>query len=255
MSEMMNASATMNRPVLATDIAAKLGMPRSSVLNCLLKNSRMSPKKIELVRKTAEQMGYDPQVAQRYGKNSPNRKTPEYLEKECVKCQTVFTPSSSRQKYCSACRQTYHKEYQKKYFGRSMNYYNGNFKTRQEEIARMKELRAKGYSNPEIAKAIGRSETTILNAIGRQDRELWKQNVAMGAHIRAQKNAARKQYVVNKPIREYNRKVEEHNALKAKVAQMEAELKPQTPVVEQVAQIKIDFPLIDLHTVQPTALQ
>ena len=119
----------------------------------------------------------------------------------------------------------------------------------------MEELRARGYSNAEIAKAIGRSYDTILCAIGKQDPELSKQNVAMGAHIRAQKNAARKQYVINKPIREYNRKVEEHNKMKAKVAQMEAELKPQTPVVEQAAQIQIDFPLIDLHTVQPTQLQ
>ena len=245
----------MNRSVTAADIAAKLGMPRSSVLNCFLKNSKMSPNKVELVRKTAEQMGYDPQAAQLYGKGSKNRKTQEYPEKKCARCQTTFTPNNNKQKYCLACRQTYHNEYQKKYHGRSMNYFNGNFKTRQEEVAHMKELRARGYSNLEIAKAVGRCEDTVLRAIGKQDRELWKQNVAMGAHIRAQKNAARKQYVVNKPIREYNKRVEEHNALKAKVAQMEAELKPQTPVVEQAAQIKIDFPLIDLHTVQPTALQ
>lgn len=255
MSEnMMNA----NRPVLVSDIAAKLGMCKNSVQNCLRKNPTMSQAKIALVRKTAEQMGYDPQTAKRYGKGIGKGKKPEFREKECAKCQMVFVPTSGRQKYCLACAKEMQKAYDaawKKAHPVHATYHNGNFKTREAELARMKELRAIGYSNPEIAKAIGRSYNMVLNNIGPQDLDLWKQNVAMGAHIRAQKNAARKQYVVNKPIREYNKRVEEHNALKAKVAQMEAELKPQTPVVEKVAQIKIDFPLIDLHTVQPTALQ
>lgn len=260
MSEnMMNASATMNRPVLTVDIAAKLGMSRSAVQNCLHKSSTMSKAKIALVRKTAEEMGYDPQAAQRYGKGINKRKETKYSEKACVKCQAIFLPTSGKQKYCLACAKGMQKEWndawKRAHKMIPMSYRNGNFKTREEEVTRMKELRARGYSNLEIAKAIGRTYLTVLHAIGKQDRELWKQNVAMAAHIRAQKNAARKQYVVNKPIREYNKRVEEHNALKAKVAQMEAELKPQIPVVEKVAQIKIDFPMVDLHTVQPTALQ
>lgn len=256
MSEnMMNA----NRPVMCADIAAKLGVPLNSVRGYLAPNSQIQSKKAKLIRQTAEQMGYDPQLAQRYGKGVNQRKETEYPEKECVKCHTIFLPTSGNQKYCFACAKETKKErvyaWRKAHPVTPTSYWNGNFKTKAEEVARMEELRARGYSNAEIAKAIGRSYFTVLCAIGKQDHELSKQNVAMGAHIRAQKNAARKQYVINKPIREYNAKVEEHNALKAKVAQMEAELKPQTPVVEKVAQIKIDFPLIDLHTVQPTALQ
>ena len=119
----------------------------------------------------------------------------------------------------------------------------------------MKELRSLGYSNAEIAKAIGRHYLCVLKHIGKQDPELSTQNRAMAAHIRAQKNAARKQYVLNKPIREYNKRVEQHNKLKAEITRMEAELRGQTPAIEKAAKIKIDFPLVDLHTVQPTALQ
>lgn len=140
--------------------------------------------------------------------------------------------------------------------GRTTNsWYGGNFKSHQEEITRMQELRAKGYSNAEIAKAIGRSYSSVYRNIGAQDPELSWQNSVMAAHIRAQKNAARRQYVLNKPIREYNKRVEAHNKMKAEIAKMEAELRPQTPAIEKAAQIKIDFPLVNLSTLQPTALQ
>lgn len=140
-------------------------------------------------------------------------------------------------------------------YGGFHSWYNGNFKTREEEVARMKELRAKGYSNPEIAKAIGRTTITVLRAIGKQDPELAKQNRIMSAHIRAQKNAARKQFVLNKPIREYNAKVEKHNKMKAELNLLQTELLTEKPEIMKAAQTKIDFPMVDLHTVQPTALQ
>ena len=107
----------------------------------------------------------------------------------------------------------------------------------------------------EIARKIGRSLSMVGNYLGSQDPVLSTQNRVMAQHIRAQKNAARKQYVLNRPILEYNAKVEEHNKLKAKVVQMEAELLPQTPAIEKAAQIKIDFPLVNLSTLKPTALQ
>lgn len=134
-------------------------------------------------------------------------------------------------------------------------WYGSNFKTKEDMIARMKELRGDGYSNAEIARKIGVSWSTVLRNIGKQDTELSRQNVVMARRIRAQKDAARKQYVLNKPIREYNAKVERHNKMKAELKQMEAELRPQTPMIQQAAQMKIDFPLVDLKTVQPTALQ
>lgn len=220
MSEnMMNT----NCPVTTADIAAALHISRKTVLTYLGDNTathgRKSPM-IQRVRDYAASVGYDPKKAYEY--NRTHRAEMQKLAKE----RKVVTY------YC-----------------------NGNFQTREEEIRRMQELRDEGFSNEEIAKKVGRSSSMVYYALGKQDPELSRQNQQMASRIRAQKNAVRKQYILNKSIREYNAKVEEHNALKAKVAQMEAELKPQTPVVEKVAQIKIDFPLIDLHTVQPTALQ
>ena len=86
-------------------------------------------------------------------------------------------------------------------------YYNGNFYTKEEEVARMKELRNQGYSNAEIAKIVGRTCGTVLRNIGTQDAELSKQNRVMASHIRAQKNAMRKMYVVNKNITQYTRRL------------------------------------------------
>lgn len=141
-------------------------------------------------------------------------------------------------------------------------YYDGNFKTKEEEVSRMLELRGQGYSNAEIAAKVGRSYLTVLGAIGKQDEELSRQNRSMGQHIRAQKAAARRQYVINKPIREHNAKVAaaqkkqaEIEAALAKLAEEQAAIKAEQPAIEQVAQTKIEFPLFDLHTVQPTALQ
>ena len=211
----MMNNAAMNRPVTMKDIAKALNLPIGTVHGYLAKN---------------------PTAPFRPGSKVA-------LVRETAK-KMGYNPAAAR----AYARKT--KD------GRTVkNWYGGNFKSRQEETARMNELRDLGYSNAEIAKAIGRGYLCVLRNIGKQDPELSNQNRAMAQHIRAQKNAARKQYVLNKPIREYNKRVEEHNKLKAQVAKMEAELKPQTPIVEKAAQTKIDFPLVDLHTVQPTALQ
>ena len=134
-------------------------------------------------------------------------------------------------------------------------YWNGNFHTKEEEVARMKELRAQGYSNAEIAKAIGRTRDTVWRSIGKQDPELAKQNVAMASHIRAQKNAARKQFVINKSIAQYNAKVEKHNKMKAELNALQVELLTEKPEIMKAAQTEIKFPMVDLKTLQPTALQ
>lgn len=255
----------MNRPVMLKDVAEKLGMPITSVASCMSKSSRMSQAKIELVRMAAKEMGYDKTASKSYNGKINMKKcnaTPRTYNEDICKCGKSFLKKGWNQMLCPECSKAKHVAEHKEYMAvynrvrrGSFTYYNGNFKTRQEEIARMKELRAQGYSNNEIAKAVGRSQNTVLRNIGRQDPELSKQNVAMAAHIRAQKNAARKQYLINKPIREYNKRVEEHNKMKAEIARMEAELTPRTPAIEKAAQTKIDFPLVNLHTVQPTALQ
>lgn len=237
MSEnMMNA----NRPVTTADIAAKLGMSVKTVKTYLHPGYSKTFKGVEVVRQTAKEMGY----------------TFKGEQTICADCGNTYTKSDTKQLFCPKCKTLRHRERTRKTRESSVvgGFYGGNFATKEEETARMEELRNMGYSNNEIAVKIGKSRWSVWHRIGKQDPELSKQNVAMAVKFRAQKNAARKQYVVNKPIREYNRKVEEHNALKAKVAQMEAELKPQAPAIKKVAQIQINFPMVDLHTVQPTQL-
>lgn len=249
-------AAAMNRPVMLKDVAEKLGMSLACVKSCMGKKTTMSQAKIDLVRNTAREMGYDVSLSKSWsGKRAASFLKPA-SQKQCTKCGVLYVPNRVSQLYCPECRVIMNREHvAKAYRKHHQNWQGGNFKTREEEIARMQELRAQGYSNAEIAKAIGRCPDTVRENIGKQDIELSLQNRAMGAHIRAQKNAARKAYVVNKPIREYNKRVEQHNKMKAELALLQVDLLTQKPIIEQAAQTKIDFPLIDLHTVQPTALQ
>lgn len=255
----MSITSSVNHSVTSTDIAAKLGKSIASVRFYLGKKGRaMNTPASILVNNTAKEMGYDPKAAMSYAGVHSSQSKKNFGTGVC-ECGTVFSKTGVRQKYCTACHMIKQRENQKKWGvkngRRTENWCGGNFKTREEEIARMKELRAMGYSNPQIAKMIGRDAHAVLRNIGKQDPELAKQNVAMAAHIRAQKNAARKQYVINKPIREYNRRVEQHNQMKAELNKLQTELLTEKPAIVQAAQMKIDFPLVDLHTVQPTALQ
>lgn len=229
-------------PVTAKDIAAKLGMtPHAVEISLSRARKNVCTPAVVQVMKAAEEMGFK-------GKGDQD---------VCVDCGNTYTKVNNKQLICPECRKLRRRENMRQIRGSSVTggWFGGNFKTHEEELARMKELRERGYSNAEIAKAVGRSVGCVFYNVGKQDPELWLQNVRMAHRIRAQKNAARKQYVVNKPIREYNKKVEEHNQLKMQVAKLEMQLRPQTPAIEKAAQTKIDFPLIDLHTVQPTALQ
>ena len=60
---------------------------------------------------------------------------------------------------------------------------------------------------------------------------------------------------MNKPIREYNKRVEQHNRIKAELAQLQVALLSEKPEIEQAAQTKIDFPMMQMETVRPVALQ
>jgi len=235
---------TMNRPVTMNDVAAKLGKTKGCVSFYLCKTHEdMQTPTAILVRKTAEEMGYGGRRA--------------YPQVTCS-CGKTFEKRSWNQTLCPECGKAHRKEqvhvFGKKYHGRSMNYSNGNFKTREEEIARMLELRGQGYSNKEIAKKIGRDLRTVIRNIGSQDPELTRQNRTMAAKIRSQKNAARKQYVTNKPIREYNKRVEAHNKMKAELNRLQVELLTEKHAIEQAAKVKVDCPALDLQTLQPTAL-
>lgn len=211
-------TAMNNRPVTARDIAAALRLNLSTVRVYL--NSNNNSATAQRVREYAAKVGYDPHKAEQY--NNDLRKESQ-LHARTTEIKTY---------YC-----------------------NGNFHTKEEEVARMKELREQGFSNAEIAKKIGRCSHTVFDNIGKQDEEMTYQNRVFSQKIRAQKNAARKLYVVNKKVMEYNKKVEKHNKMKAELNMLQIELLEQKSSIEQTAQTVIEMPMIDLRTVQPTALQ
>lgn len=214
---MMNNSAV--RPVTIRDIAAALHMNPRTVSVYLYDRNRTSANALR-VREYAESVGFDGKKAREF---------------------TFAHMTEARQ---------HAKEMEVRYY-----YHNGNFGTKEAEVQRMKELRDMGYSNREIAQKIGRTWCMVYQYIGKQDPELSRQNRSMAAHIRAQKNAARRQYVLNKPIREYNEKVAKHNKMKAELNLLQTELLVCKPEIMKAAQTEIKFPLVDLKTVQPTALQ
>ena len=238
----MNPAVAAMTPVTSKDIAAKLGMTPHAVRICLSRaRKNVSTPTVVRVMKAAEEMGYK-------GKGDQD---------VCIYCGNAYTKVKNGQLVCPKCKKLYDRELDRQTRGCSVvgGWFGGNFATKEEETARMKELREMGYSNKEISEKVGRSYSSVWHRIGKQDPELTKQNVAMAHHIRAQKNAARKQYAINKPIREYNRRVEQHNQMKAELNKLQTELLTEKPAIVQAAQTKIDFPMIDLHTVQPTALQ
>lgn len=134
-------------------------------------------------------------------------------------------------------------------------YRNTPFHSVQEAQDYMRHLRDIGFGNTEIARRAGVKTITVRRYIGSTPADLARHNRVMGQKIRAQKNAARKQFVLNKPIREYNAKVEKHNKMKAELNLLQMELLTEKPEIMKASQTKIDFPMVDLHTVQPTALQ
>ena len=225
MTMMNENAASITRPVTMKDIAEKLGMSVGTVKQYLSPKYHWNGIGVQLVRKTAEEMGYDPKAVLAY--TGALRKGKSWKWKRHTE-KSNPTP-------------------QPRYNG-------GNFFTKEEEMERMKELRGMGYSNAEIARKVGRSYLTVLVNIGKQDPELSRQNREMAQKYRAQKNAARKQYVVNKPIREYNKRVEQHNRIKAELARLQVALLSEKPEIEQAAQTKIDFPMMQMETVQPVAL-
>ena len=284
-----NPVAAMNRPVMLKDIAAKLNISLNTVKQYLNPNYPWCGKGVQLVRKTAEEMGYDPHAALSYsGSLSRGRSrkdgtynnlsnVPDHIDgpvtlRRIAEIAGVSVPTASRyiksrrgiiwelaQKYGyenshdPAVKERRAKEKAER---KARAYYmNTPFHSVEERTRYMSYLRSQGYGNFEIARMAATTPKTVRFHIGNEPAELAKQNRAMAQHIRAQKNAARKQYVINKPIMEYNKRVEEHNKMKAELAQLQMELLTQKPAIVQAAQTKIDFPLIDLHTVQPTALQ
>lgn len=221
-----NTINTMNRPVLAIDIAEKLGIGKSTVVNCLNdKHANLYKKEtVYKVRKAAEEMGYDKQLSSAYGR---------------------ILSGEARRKVREP-----------------KNYRGGNFRTKEEELARMKALRAEGYTNAQIAKKIGRSYAMVIKDIGKQDPELTKISYKLRGQRQRAIIVARVAYLRNKLIAEYNAKVVEMENLKEQAAQaiaaaemLNAELAQQKPAIEKLAAKTIPAPRLDLSSLTPTLLQ
>lgn len=103
-------------------------------------------------------------------------------------------------------------------------YCNGNFKTHNEEVARMKEMRAHGYSNAEIAKRIGRAVLTVRRNIGAQPKDMTEMNRVLGQKKRAQRNAERREYLIRHEINEHNANVDKLNQMAEQMTDCMAQL-------------------------------
>lgn len=280
------ANANVNalgRPVMIKDIAEKLGLSESTVRNYLNVNNPQKSETIQRVRETAARMGYDPRKAMAYtgkmgaGKLKPHKALTQQkiadalgaslsnvnralkgklFNKELAKKIIEYAAQNGYETKEDRAKKAVEKAAEKA-AERAANrwWYGTAFRTQEELISYMRNLRDLGYGNMEIAKKSGVTPITVRRNIGAEPAYLAKHNRIVGMKIRAQKNAARAAYLRNKPIAEYNAKVEEHNDLKAKVVKLEAELSQQQPAIEKLAAQKIPVPQIDLGSLQPTALQ
>lgn len=273
----MNANVNaLGRPVMLKDIAGKLGISKWTVINCLRKNYEFpNSKTCRLVRETAKEMGYDAAAAIKYGRKTTgaanflnaSRNVSRITQEDIAVAvgasrTTVALALNGRvstelgRKIRDYANSVGYKTPRKKDIENREDYWYGtSFKSRKELVAYCEYLRKEGYGNTEIAKKAGVTIVTVRRNIGAEPIALAKHNRVVGQKLRAQKNAARRSYLHNQPIAEYNAKVDEHNALKAKVAAMEAELAAQTPAIEQAAAKKVYVPNLNLAQLSPTALQ
>lgn len=133
-------------------------------------------------------------------------------------------------------------------------WYDTPFHTKGDRIAYFRYLRSQGFGNTEIAKKAGTTRQTVRRNIGSTPADLAKHNRIVGAKLGVVKRMARKQYLRNKPIAEYNAKVDERNALKEKMAKLDAEIAEKQPAIEKLAAQKIPAPQLNLSSLSPTPL-
>ena len=88
----------------------------------------------------------------------------------------------------------------------------------------MRELRAEGFSNAEIAQKIGRSYETILSNIGKQPEDMTRMNVAEAQHNRAKRNASRRNYVMTHEINQHNELVQQVEKINNSIMETEQNL-------------------------------
>lgn len=270
----MNINA-MGRPVSTKDVAEKLGMPRGTVKNSLNPNYSDSYSKttVAKVRKTATEMGYalksfeesvgrvtQKSIASEFGVPivTVNRALHGKIHTELAEKIKRFAVENNYENPQDPEVKARHAEEK-----RAETYYcKTAFHDRGELQAYMRYLRKEGYGNTEIAKKAGITRNTVRRNIGPTPPELAKHNRVMGQKLRGLKNAARRQYLHNKPIAEYNARVEQVNKLREDAAKalaaadaLKAQLTVQTPAIEALAAKKLQTPSLNLASLTPTALQ
>ena len=237
MTMIQNNSAS-QKVITMKDIAAHLGISFNAAHSAYY--GRSTAERNAAVRDAAERLGYDPEAARRVGVAAAHR-----IRKNSVKINDVanaagvskMTASNivgSKRHLHSAetirkvdeavCRLGY-----KPQKGRAADrpqkfYYNGNFHTKQEEVARMRELRAEGFSNVEIAQKIGRCAKMVWNNIGKQPKDMTHMNMLEAQRNRAKRNVNRRTYVMTHEINQHNELVEKAERISADIHTVEQQL-------------------------------
>lgn len=219
--------AVSSNPVTAAMIAEKLGLSKGTVWQCMSKKSskKYSQKTIDLVRKTAEEMGYDSKKAMVEGGRSG------------IKMRWERTAEERKAKKEAAYLLTH------------------NFPSKEAETKRMTYLREQGYSNREISKSVGRSYQAVLDRIGKQPVDMSVANRIQGQKNRAARNNQRRQYVADHTVRTYNGLVTELAEVKTKIAKLETDVQRIKPDAIQAAKISTIKMIEDLTSVPATSLQ
>ena len=221
--------------ITTQEIAEKFGVTVGTVRVYLKPSSNVKSQRADVIREYAALNGWY-----------------EHMKK-CPVCGREFKPGSNNAKYCPECRGKAFKDYQAAYYNekkKSRYWYGGCFHTKAEENNRMIELREQGFSNEEIAKKIGRVRETVRRTIGSQPEEMTRKNRVMGHKIIAQKNAARKQYVIDKSVNEYNQLVEEVRSVEAHLSKIKQDLAAKEQAVHKNARRTVNAPSISFATTE-----
>jgi hypothetical protein len=190
----MEACKYIEKRITYMDIAKETGFSKSTVTNIMVGGKWRVPysvKTVEKVLAAAKALGYVPH---------------RIKDREDKRRMTVIKPNK------------------KKYWR------NRNYASREEEMARMYELRGEGYSNEQIAAKIGCGYLTVLRTIGYQPDEITRANVIAAGKKRMiereARESARRAMLLKKAdaCREETMRIQKENeALEARWTELEAE--------------------------------
>lgn len=286
--------AVSSNPVTAAMIAEKLGLTVDTVLHCMSKNFYgCSYNTVDLVRKTAKEMGYSRGMAS--AESMANWKSQCKIKDAEAKAETVQNAiNKNKGRRCISQKQIakdlgistatvnqalrgngpwadhvirYAKQTEysnprsaeakaKRKEEKAMDYLmTHNFPSKEAETKRMTYLRAQGYSNKEIAQKVGRCVLTVRRRIGTQEEDMSVENRIYGQKNRAARNAQRRQYVADHTVRTYNGLVTELCDVKTRVAKLETEVQQLKPAAIQAAKISRLQMIEDISDAPSTALQ